>query len=562
MSEITDRLEKQADILFNNLSGWEASTLRRIGSRIGKTGRMSRANVKALNNIAAVKQDMEAITKDLAKVTGYNIAQLQKMYGDVIEAQHLANKPLYDYRGKTFIPFSENRELQAIVRAYAGSTGETMINLAKTKGLCVYRHNGNVISLQRYYTDVLDKAVMQITTGATDFHTAMRDSILELGGSGVRVDYGDGVTRRLDSAVRQSLLWGAKQASVEYNNMIGEELGCDGIEIDWHSNPRPEHEFMQGKQYVLGESRTVNGIHFESADRALERLEDYGCLHFKTPILCGISEPRHSPGELKRLNAKNGTTYDINGKKVSGYEASQMMRRLESAVREQKSTKELARASGDTVVVKKCNAKIKAMRAKYDEISDITGISPESRRMSIKKNAKFTENPLYFSENGGIIKAERNFSQRNMANVGRQSPLYDLSDSEIETLKNDIKSIGANENIFKFNEGDVTSYSDRHDIIFVKRDVLPNLNSFHPRDLMSARAVLAHEYYGHRAHRNTKLFPTSWNDEFRASYSASKNTPNLTDEDRRYLILDALERAKEHGVTIRYNDYIRRIIYG
>ena len=33
------------------------------------------------------------------------------------------------------------------------------------------------------------------------------------------------------------------------------------------------------------------GIKYESADEALERLNDYGCLHFKTPILLGISEP-------------------------------------------------------------------------------------------------------------------------------------------------------------------------------------------------------------------------------------------------------------------------------
>ena len=160
------------------------------------------------------------------------------------------------------MPFAENRELQAIARAYAKTTGETMINLAKTKALCVLGANGKPIGMQKYYTDVLDKAVMQVTTGATDFHTAMRDSIIELGGSGVRVDYGGGVTRRLDTVVRQNLLWGAKQASVEYNEMIGEELSCDGYEVDAHSSPRPSHMFVQGKQYCIGKSRTINGIKF------------------------------------------------------------------------------------------------------------------------------------------------------------------------------------------------------------------------------------------------------------------------------------------------------------
>jgi hypothetical protein len=372
---------------MNNVSGWEQNVLTRIGKRIKKYGKLSLSDVKSINNIATVKQDMDAITKELAKVTGYNISQIEQMYGELLEEQHLANQPLYDYRGKKFVPFKDNRELQAIARAYAKTTGETMINLAKTKALCVLGANGKPIGMQKYYTDVLDKAVMQVTTGATDFHTAMRDSIIELGGSGVRVDYGGGVTRRLDTVVRQNLLWGAKQASTEYNTMIGEELGCDGIEVDFHANPRPSHEFMQGKQYVLGKARTINGINFESADEALERLQDYGCLHYRTPIICGISEPRYSPEELKRLNEQNARRYTIDGKEYSGYDITQSQRKIENAVREQKTIRNLARASGDNALVKRCNERIKAYQGKYDEISEITGIQGDKKRMSVPRGA-------------------------------------------------------------------------------------------------------------------------------------------------------------------------------
>ena len=384
MADIS-KLEEQANLLMNNVSGWEQNVLTRIGKRIKKYGKLSLADVKSINNIAVVKQDMDAITKELAKVTGYNTSQIEQMYGELLEEQHLANQPLYDYRGKKFVPFAENRELQAIARAYAKTTGETMINLAKTKALCVLGANGKPIGMQKYYTDVLDKAVMQVTTGATDFHTAMRDSIVELGGSGVRVDYGGGVTRRLDTVVRQNLLWGAKQASTEYNTMIGEELGADGIEVDFHANPRPSHNFMQGKQYVLGKARTINGIHFESADEALERLQDYGCLHYRTPIICGISEPRYSPEELKRLNEQNARRYTIDGKEYSGYEITQMQRRLETAVRNEKTTRDLAKASGDNALAKRCNERIKPYQGKYAEITDITGIQGDKKRMSVPR---------------------------------------------------------------------------------------------------------------------------------------------------------------------------------
>lgn len=382
------RLEEQANLLFNNVAGWETSTLQRIGKRIGKYGKMSLADVKAINNIAVVKQDMEAITKELAKVTGYNISQIEQMYGELLEEQHLANQPLYDYRGKTFVPFAENKELQAIARAYAKTTGETMINLAKTKALCVLGANGKPIGMQKYYTDVLDKAVMQVTTGATDFHTAMRDSIIELGGSGVRVDYGGGVTRRLDTVVRQNLLWGAKQASTEYNTMIGEELGCDGVEVDAHSNPRESHRFMQGQQYSLNGKKTINGVTYEdfSASGAEDALNDYGCLHYRTPILLGISEPRFSKKQLAEIEEQNNKEYTIGERTGNRYFWGQRMRNLESATREQKTIRDLARSSGDKVLVKKCNEKIKAYRQKYDEIAEATGLSPELKRLSVPKS--------------------------------------------------------------------------------------------------------------------------------------------------------------------------------
>ena len=398
MADIS-KLEQQADLLMQNVMGWENSTLQRIGKRIKKYGKLSLADVKSINNIAVAKSDMDAITKELAKVTGYNISQIEQMYGELLEEQHLANQPLYDYRGKKFVPFKDNREIQAIARAYAKTTGETMINLAKIGGsnLGFIDKNGKFKAIEKMYTEALDKAVLQVSTGATDFHTAMRDTIVEMGGSGIRISYPDsGITRRLDTAVRQSLLWGAKQASVEYNEMIGEELGCDGYEVDAHSSPRPSHMFVQGKQYCIGKSRTINGVKFigyEETDptspdgkSASQALGEYGCLHFRTPIICGISEPRFSKQELAKIEADNKKQYKVGDLEGNKYYFSQKMRSLETAIREQKDIKAVAQASGDKALVKKCNERIKAYKDKYTEITDATGLYPELKRLSVPKS--------------------------------------------------------------------------------------------------------------------------------------------------------------------------------
>lgn len=388
MSKATQALEKQADILFNNIAGWETRTLEYIGARINETGKLSPADVKQLNNIAAVTQDMDAITKKLAKTTGYNVSQIEKMYGDVIDSQHEGNRYLYDYRNKKFVPFSENRELQALVRAYAKSSAETMINISKTKALGFLDGAGNFRDMRSAMYDALGKACTEVATGTIDFNIAMRRTIETLGGSGIRVDYGGGITRSLESAVRSNILWGAKQVSVEYNNMIGEELGCDGIEIDYHSNPRPSHEFMQGKQYSLDGKKTINGVTYESAERALARLDDYGCLHFKTPIILGISEPAYSDAELVELKRKDREKKTVDGVEKSGYEWQQAMRRLEAEARKEKNTIAALKAAGDEEGARQHRERLRAINKKYDSICEQTEFKPQKQRMNAYNKKK------------------------------------------------------------------------------------------------------------------------------------------------------------------------------
>ena len=144
----------------------------------------------------------------------------------------------------------------------------------------------------------------------------------------------------------------------------------------------------------------------------------------------------------------------------------------------------------------------------------------------------------------------------------RRSPLYVLTEYEINHLKNEINIIGANASVFRFNSGPHTSYKDNEHVIYVRTDVFPDNESLHPRSRMSERAVLAHEYYGHYLLAPSRFEAGDWRDELRASYVAAIKTPNLSNEDRSYLIQDAYERAKEQGINIRYNRKAVEIVYG
>lgn len=161
-----------------------------------------------------------------------------------------------------------------------------------------------------------------------------------------------------------------------------------------------------------------------------------------------------------------------------------------------------------------------------------------------------------------------------MSNGWRTPGTKILTDKEIEFIKHEIKAIDADLSVFIFNDENHinTCYNDREDKIYIRGDVLPDTRfaSNITRDLMSVRAVIAHEYYGHRPHRQEYLeefekgirkIPV-WKDESRASYEAAKNCPNLSDIDRYHLIQDSIDRCIEAHQAIEMDDFMRNILYG
>ena len=157
----------------------------------------------------------------------------------------------------------------------------------------------------------------------------------------------------------------------------------------------------------------------------------------------------------------------------------------------------------------------------------------------------------------------RGIEFRKMANGGRKSQFIKLTDNDRQYIIKEAKAIGIESNYIGFRDYRPTGYNSEKNIIFVSSQVFPaNDDSPMSRDRMSVRAVLAHEYYGHKVNRNTVIPQGHWIDEFRASYRAAQKCPNLSQEERADLLRDAIDRAKEAGIAIKLNSFMRRILYG
>jgi len=267
------------------------------------------------------------------------------------------------------------------------------LNIANTRGIgfLFKNQNGQMYfkDIQQAYYEIIDRGILAISQGKETFQTEMRRIIKDVGGNGV-VIYESGRTRRLDSAVRMNLLDGIRQVSNETAQRFAEEYNADGIEISVHSNPAPDHADIQGRQFSNEEYEKLEsgdiatdykGNKYDGADK--RHISEYNCYHKIFPIVLGVSKPEYTDKQLNDIRESNLSGFDFEGKHYTMYEGSQLQRRIETAIRKQKDTQILARASGDTELVEQSQNKIRLLTSKYNDLCKASGLQPKKIRMQV-----------------------------------------------------------------------------------------------------------------------------------------------------------------------------------
>lgn len=164
---------------------------------------------------------------------------IYKIFEEVAKNNKQFAKQFYKYRNIDYIPYSKDIALQNMVKSLATITADMYRNISNTS-VIGFIQDGTFKQLQQVYQDTIDKAILSISQGKQDFYSSMRQTLKELGGSGL-VQYESGRTRRLDSAVRMNILDGMRALNNETSRRFGKEYNADGIEISTHSHPAPDH---------------------------------------------------------------------------------------------------------------------------------------------------------------------------------------------------------------------------------------------------------------------------------------------------------------------------------
>ncbi len=390
-----DVLNALPEAIYQRLYKINTEYLQLIGKKVKEVGKMSFEDLRKLQRIQTYGGDIE---RELENTVNKSTTEIYEMIDAVAKDMYTDMKPAYNTKGIEYIPYAKNKELQRYVESISRQTVKEFVNLTQHTAFCVWAKDGqsantffpenrNKIptSLSETYTRVIDEAVTAAQMGLTDYNSAMRKTLRAISDSGIRtVDYATGYSRRLDTAVRQNVLWGVKQCCVGTAEQLGEELNTDGWEISYHSCPRPSHEEMGGKQYAAGDKGvTVDGKYYPPFSEVADLLQDYNCLHYKMPIILGVSEPIYDDDELAEMKEHDRRTFEYEGKKYTGYEASQIQRKLETEIRRQKDRANIFAASGDDDGRRAAQEKINLLTKKYKDFSDVAGLPYKTERMSV-----------------------------------------------------------------------------------------------------------------------------------------------------------------------------------
>lgn len=275
------------------------------------------------------------------------------------------------------VPFRANESLQQIVAAAVELAGKDLNNITQTLGMV--DPFGKALPLQDVYRSCTDFAFKQVITGASDYNTAIRTACANIAKYGVRtIDYESGVHTSLEAAVRRNIMSGLGLMNERIEQANHDKMGCNGWEISAHANSAPDHEPIQGKQYGDAEYTALN-------NSLVRRIGTLNCGHVAFPIILGINSPQYSEAELTDLRRQNEVGITYQGKHYTGYEATQMQRKIERSIRMQKNRILVDKATGDIDKRTFDQIKLRQLNEEYRRFSQAAGLRTESERMWIAK---------------------------------------------------------------------------------------------------------------------------------------------------------------------------------
>lgn len=379
--------EKLLSVFDKRFQDYNTKVLEELGNVIKQFKDLTPSQAYELGQQLKYNTTIKDLLDELSKISGLSVKDLKAILEKVARENINFADVYYKSRGLETPIYEQNRALQRLVNSVYKVAGEEFKNISKTTGFRLLDSNGNplLLDIDETYKYVIDKCVVAISQGKETYQQSMRSTLKQLSDSGVRrIDYANNYSRRIDSSVRMNVLDAVREVSNQSQMLFGEEFDSDGIEISTHLNPSPDHSNVQGHQFSNKEYEKLQstGVATDYNGEVIDiRIKDnfrpistMNCFHYIFSIVLGVSKPQYSNEELKKIIDDNEKGAELDGKHYTNYELSQIMRKLETKIREQKDLQIMARASDDKDLILQAQTKITQLTNKYKQVVKISGL--------------------------------------------------------------------------------------------------------------------------------------------------------------------------------------------
>ncbi len=328
--------------------------MRDVVRRIKKTGGITSTADYQLNRIQIIGNSTEFIESEIKRLSGLTDPELWEIYDTVIEKDYTRTKEIYEQVNAHFTPYEDNEQMQTWAKAILSQTKHEIQNITRSMGFALDYGGKKVFTpFSEYYQKYLDRACMDIVTGAFDYNTVLRRVVKEMTASGIRtVNYASGYGNRAPVAVRRAVMTGVHQLAAQINEQMAKDLGTDTYEVTWHAGHRPSH-WWGGNVYTKQELISICRL------GDVDGLCGANCKHSYFAFVEGVSVRTYTPEQLREMEANEQVARSYQGKIYNAYEAQQRQRTLETRMRKQRSDIDLLKKG------KASQLDIQAAQAKY-----------------------------------------------------------------------------------------------------------------------------------------------------------------------------------------------------
>lgn len=363
-----DYLEHAPDEVLRLVEQAQEDILADMARRIAKVGSFTETAAWQAWRLEQLQLTREEIITRLAKLTGKTEGELRRLFKAAASFGLAEDDAIYTAAGLSPTPANASPVLLQLLNAGLRQTLDTFQNLTRT--------TANTATGQ--FERALDRAWMQVTSGAFDAPTAIRRAIKDLAQAGMQaIRYPTGHVDTLEVATRRAVLTGVGKTTGEICLARAEEMGCDLMEITAHPGARPEHAEWQGK--IVSLSGRPGYLSLEDIGYGTGRgFKGWNCRHDWFPFYEGISESAYPREKLAEYDRQ---TVTYNGQQLSYYDATQRQRGIERNIRRWKREYTMLEAAGQDTT--EAAAKLAKWRAVEKDFCKQAGLDRDSARTQV-----------------------------------------------------------------------------------------------------------------------------------------------------------------------------------